>query len=380
MKRLRLLLLSFAAVMYIVAVSANNQTYSMPSIQEGQGIDLNEYAFAIPLKNAGFGEHPILTLSFWVKVKEFNHGEEGTTLFNVRDVLNGGFPDLEYGWLWSNLGPGRFNKNDEGLTVAVDNVYSNPYWALPFVEYDFEESKWYYFTFVLDYNQAKGRDVKAYVNAELVYENNTSAYYTDNFYDDMILMIGGFAQYRAPLNAYIDKVQIYEKVLSVAEVEASMQLPLLNDSSLFAYWDFEDDILVDSDGFLPSCSGSSSLKATMYEVGKYEYEYGGKVYASSMGLQIQPFDFVKGADPYTLLGVEESLINEDKVKVYISNEMLKIENAEGINSVVVYDATGKVIASANVNGATSTQIALPSTIKGVIMVKVNSEVIKVICN
>ena len=118
----------------------------------------------------------------------------------------------------------------------------------------------------------------------------------------------------------------------------------------------------------------------MYEVEKYEYEYGGKVYASSMGLQIQPFDFVKGADPYTLLGVEESLINEDKVKVYISNEMLKIENAEGINSVVVYNAMGKVITSANVNGATSTQIALPSTIKGVIMVKVNSEVIKVICN
>ena len=60
--------------------------------------------------------------------------------------------------------------------------------------------------------------------------------------------------------------------------------------------------------------------------------------------------------------------------------MLNIENAEGINSVVVYDAMGKVIASANANGATSTQIALPSTIKGVIMVKVNSEVIKVICN
>ena len=57
--------------------------------------------------------------------------------------------------------------------------------------------------------------------------------------------------------------------------------------------------------------------------------------------------------------------------------MLNIENAEGINSVVVYDAMGKVIASANANGVTSTQITLPSTIKGMIMVKVNSEVIKV---
>ena len=60
--------------------------------------------------------------------------------------------------------------------------------------------------------------------------------------------------------------------------------------------------------------------------------------------------------------------------------MLNIENAEGINLVVVYDATGKVITSANANGATSTQIALPSNTKGVLIVKVNSEVIKVVCD
>ena len=60
--------------------------------------------------------------------------------------------------------------------------------------------------------------------------------------------------------------------------------------------------------------------------------------------------------------------------------MLNIENAEGINLVVVYDAMGKVITSVNANGATSTQIALPSNTKGVLIVKVNNEVIKVICD
>ncbi len=378
MKRLRLLLMSFVVAMSIMTISANNQTYSMAPLPQNQVIDLNEYAFAIPLKNAGFGEHPILTLSFWVNIKEFNHGEEGTTLFNVRDVLNGGFNDLEYGWLWSNIGPGRFNKNDEGLTVAVDNVYSNPYWALPFVRYDFEESKWYYFTFVLDYSQEKGRDVKAYVNADLVYENNTSAYYTDCFYDDMILMIGGFAQYRSPLNAYIDKVQIYERVLSEEEVNESMQQPLLNDSSLFAYWDFEDATFVDSEGFLPSRSGTSSLKATMYEVEKYTYEYGGKEYVSSMGLQIQSFDFVEGVDLNTQLGVEDAFVKDEKVKGYVSNGVLYIESDEDITSVAIYDSMGRVITSANTNGASSTQITLPSTIKGVLILKVNNEVIKVI--
>ena len=76
-------------------------------------------------------------------------------------------------------------------------------------------------------------------------------------------------------------------------------------------------------------------------------------------------------------GIEESIAEVNKSKAFVTNEMLNIENAEGINSVVVYDTMGKVISSANANGATSTQITLPSTIKGMIMVKVNNEVIKV---
>jgi hypothetical protein len=79
-------------------------------------------------------------------------------------------------------------------------------------------------------------------------------------------------------------------------------------------------------------------------------------------------------------GIEESITEVNKSKAFVSNEMLNIENAEGINLVVVYDATGKVITSVNANGATSLQIALPSNTKGVLLVKVNNEIIKVICD
>ena len=78
-----------------------------------------------------------------------------------------------------------------------------------------------------------------------------------------------------------------------------------------------------------------------------------------------------------ITGINESITDSTKAKAYVSNGVLNIENIEGIASVVVYDEMGKVIASTNANSATSTQIALPATIKGVIMVKVNSEVIKV---
>ena len=56
--------------------------------------------------------------------------------------------------------------------------------------------------------------------------------------------------------------------------------------------------------------------------------------------------------------------------------MLYIENTEGINSVEVYDATGKVIIS-DTYDSNLAQIQLPLIIKGVVMIKVNSEVVKV---
>ena len=77
-------------------------------------------------------------------------------------------------------------------------------------------------------------------------------------------------------------------------------------------------------------------------------------------------------------GIEESIAEVSNTRAYVSNGVLYIENAEGINSVTVYDAMGRVISSGTYNNS-SVQISLPSTLKGVIMVKVNNEVVKVIC-
>ncbi len=78
-------------------------------------------------------------------------------------------------------------------------------------------------------------------------------------------------------------------------------------------------------------------------------------------------------------GINESIADTPKAKAYVSNGVLYIDNAEGINSVEIYDTTGKIITSGTYNNA-SVQISLPSTLKGVIMVKVNNEVVKVICD
>ncbi|MBR2475875.1 MAG: T9SS type A sorting domain-containing protein, partial [Bacteroidaceae bacterium] len=78
------------------------------------------------------------------------------------------------------------------------------------------------------------------------------------------------------------------------------------------------------------------------------------------------------------LGINESIADTPKAKAYVSAGVLYIENSEGVNSVTVYDAMGRVISSGTYNNS-SVQISLPSTLKGVIMVKVNNEVVKVIC-
>ncbi|MBQ3555368.1 MAG: hypothetical protein IJA09_04035 [Bacteroidales bacterium] len=103
-------------------------------------------------------------------------------------------------------------------------------------------------------------------------------------------------------------------------------------------------------------------------------------YSSNSLFSLHSFHY-KGKQFYP---TEESGINEtpkevSNTRAYVSNGVLYIENAEGINSVEIYDTTGKIITSGTYNNA-SVQISLPSALKGGIMVKVNNEVVKVICD
>ena len=83
-------------------------------------------------------------------------------------------------------------------------------------------------------------------------------------------------------------------------------------------------------------------------------------------------------------GINESTAEINNTKAYVSDGVLYIESAEDINSVTVYDAMGRTLLTPKPSpverGATNAQIELPSAIKGVIMVKVNNEVVKVICD
>ena len=373
MKTSKLYLLIVVLILSNSYVKADNGTY--------RGIDLNKYAFGIPVKQLDFNNQTPFTLSFWVNIKEFNHKNQGTQFINLRipDInqssKGGGWPICDWGYLWSTIG-NQFN-DDENSEGSIEIGFRDPLQStgVPFTkvkDFEFAEGEWVHVS--LTYRITYCVDMAFYINGKLVQELNTnsSSYsyiWPMTWYDEYIIMVGGPAFSRAPLNAYIDKVQFYKKALSQSEIVESMTTPLLSDTSFLGCWDFEEGCNTDAEGFMFADNGT--IKAAMYKILQED--------DISCGSQIESFTFGEGVNTeLEILGIEENIADTPKAKVFVSNEMLNIENAEGINSVVVYDAMGRVITSTNANGATSTQIVLPSSTRGMLIVKVNSEVVKVI--
>ena len=358
-KNVILLILMIFSLSSVRANGVNNNAL------QPHGVDLGEYAFSIPVNQLNFTTgYPKFTLSFWVNINEFDDTENYTSLLDIRNPSDY-WPLSDFGLVSTKL------INADKYLEAFMRPYSSAYYIAKYIVDPFEikTNQWIHFSFVFDY--LSSRNLIVYVDGIPTYESNSvdaGAYLENN----MMIMIGGTAKNRSPLNAYIDKIQLYNKALSGDEVAESMTTPLLSDESLLGFWDFEDGCTSDSGGFMKADNGE--INATMYKVLTNSS-------GESIGTEIQPFVFGEGVDPESVIqGIEENVTEAPKTKAYVSNGVLNIENIEGINSVEVYDIMGRVITSVNANGATSTQIALPLTIKGVIMVKVNNEVIKVVCN
>lgn len=81
-------------------------------------------------------------------------------------------------------------------------------------------------------------------------------------------------------------------------------------------------------------------------------------------------------------GIKENIAEESNTKAYISNGVLYVKSNEEITNISIYDSMGRNILtpklSAVERGVPNAQIELPQALKGVIMVKVNSEIVKVI--
>ena len=285
--------------------------------------------------------------------------------------MSQGWPMSDWGYMWSQIGKSDYNYDnfEKKIEMSIKNAADAPIISEELSPFEFNESEWKFFSFVFDYGQY--RSLTLYIDGIATYA--IDVVHTDYYWkSSYILMIGGKACYRSPLNAHIDKVQFYKKALSQEEVIESMTSPLLNDESLLGYWDFEEGCTTDAEGYMPAENGT--IKATMYKILSNS---GGE----SIGAEIQPFTFGEGVNPESVIeGVKESIAEESNTKAYVSNGILHIESSEDITSVKIYDAMGREILAHNPTpGEMRVEIALPN-VKGVLIVKVNSEAIKVISN
>ncbi len=341
---------------------------------EPRGIDLGEYAFGIPVEQLNFTNQSPFTLSFWVNIKEFNHSEQGTQFINIRKP-DGDWIYCDWGYIHSTIGiayDAYGNKLGEDMMsfYAYEDYSSNRTVFKHIEEYKFSPEEWVYISF--QYYFTSNPEMYVYVNGKPILKFESDFNLPTQLIErpeGSLIMIGGPAFERAPLNAYVDKVQFYNRALTQSEVQSSMYEPLLNDESLLGYWDFENGCTTDSEGYMMADNGS--IKASMYKILQQN--------DISIGTEIQPFTFGEGVTLESVLqGVEESIAEENITKAYVSDGVLYIESAEDINSVTVYDAMGRIITSGTYSNA-SLQIPLPTTLKGVVMVKVDNCVVKVIC-
>ena len=229
MKRYKLYSIVLLMMFSISLVSANEN--------QPRGIDLEEYAFGIPANQLGFNRYSRFTLSFWANVKEFNHSEYGTHFVNIRNVSQG-WPMSDWGYMWSQIGKSDYNYDnfEKKIEMSIKNAADVPIISEELSPFEFNESEWKFFSFVFDYGQY--RSLTLYIDGIATYA--IDVVHTDYYWkSSYILMIGGKACYRSPLNAHIDKVQFYKKALSQEEVIESMTSPLLNDESLLGYWDLD---------------------------------------------------------------------------------------------------------------------------------------------
>lgn len=238
----------------LIALIVLSSTFASANSEQPRGIDLGENAFGIPVNQSTFDSKESYTISFWANIKEFNDNTGESKLINIRDVTDE-WPMNSWGWMW-----GVINQSGDIVYTVRNGANTPPSSQLVDDSFILETNKWHYYTFVFEYKTST-LNIDLYIDGKLIY--TLTSQIRTYVEDDKIIMIGGQNFTSAPLNAYIDKVQLYNKALSYAEIQTTMTVPLLNDESLKGYWNFEEGCNTNSEGFMPSDNGT--IKATMYK-------------------------------------------------------------------------------------------------------------------
>ena len=262
-----------------VPVTANSE-YVANFVDYGatvQGASLEGNAFGIPADQLGFNNQTPFTLTFWIYFNEFNHDISGTQFINIRTPADG-WPASDWGYLWSMIA-NEGDKDDAGYVAKEGNwlfnyrSMSSSGGAVTTPTYvKFEPQKWYHVAMACGYTINRTFDL--FVNGKKI-ASATAPKSLYGWKSSNVIMVGGYAFGRAPIDGTIDEVRLYKKVLSEDEVKAAMEhIDTVTDETLIGYWDFES--APDDDNKLLSRGSNKDLVACLYDVqivseGTYKY-------------------------------------------------------------------------------------------------------------
>lgn len=223
-----------------------------------QGVALEENRFGAACSNLGVTGGTSFSVAFWLKINQLAEGS--TQLFSVANKLDG-WPKTDWGWIWFDINQDgsvanyTFRGTDGSSNNELRYIYGNS--TLPV-------GNWVHVAMVFDYS-GSGFKSDFYINGikqELTGWNRmtgasgtTDPGYQSQIYnitDGQVLAVGGNAHGRSGIDGTIDNFIVVGKVMTDAEVEATMGD--LNESNLpdgtIAFWDLESP--ADADNYFTS--------------------------------------------------------------------------------------------------------------------------------
>ena len=111
------------------------------------GIDLDKNAFAIPIKQSGLNNMNYLTISFWAKVKNFNHACDGTLLLSIRNPEDN-FPLSDRGYMWSCISDTFKEGYENQIQIGIREGISKTAISTELSSIELKPMEWKHFAFV----------------------------------------------------------------------------------------------------------------------------------------------------------------------------------------------------------------------------------------
>ena len=358
-------------ILFALAIFVN--IFAETSTSRGLRITEEKGFFAIPLEQFNLGINPVLAYSFWFKINENgggaydeNSAETGSQILIKAAPIDENSPvGIWFGHHYVQLSNGKLI-----IGMRTNTNCGGPY----FIEEDntIKEEEWHHILINMKYNN--GLYFAIYHNGVKIGETTPNDGNINcnviGFKNNSCFRIGVPGNFdlntKQPLDITIDNFQLYNRFFEENEINSllNQNTPTSLPECIIGLWNFEEN--------------SEFMNYLINDVDN------NKVAFISAGVPIDETnpiipDFTNGVPISS--GVEGNITQDIIIKAYVTNGVLYVKSTEDIMTINIYDSLGREIFPLNwARDGGEAQIALPSTIKGVLIIKVNSEVIKVICN